>query len=149
MIGAFEAFKQLYSIEREIHNHSSCAYLVCKTVATGLSIGIGTLNQKKENILGNGEDGRVIVPYYLHGHKYIILPKVSHGAQSTIHVSSNGENVSNIVLEYMGPNQDFHEMEITPETLGFDNLHFTVMDNFGDIEEYEFGEDDLIKVPKK
>lgn len=135
--------KNLFMVEKGMYNSKPWIYIFYRTFATMFNMGYTLLFRRKPVIM----NGRLVVTYSLDDQKYTVLPKIGRGAQPTIHVScGEGLNVTKVILEYMGPNLDFHEQKLTPSTLGYDFLDFEIMDTHGDISHHHFSSEDILKI---
>lgn len=77
---------------------------------------------------------------YINNKKYILFLEQNY--QNFMIMSyENGKavNVTKKVEEFMGPNKNFFGLNITPKTMGFQNITFYSSDNI-----YQFKENDLI-----
>jgi hypothetical protein len=142
LIDGFKGMYELYKIERTINHDKTFIYAIYRTMAVATSMILSLVTVPKSNTLIND---KITVPYYTHGHRYIALLNNSHGPQPAIDISHGDENITDQMLEYMGPNLDFHGMEVTPSFFGYGTIKITVMDICGDNSEYTFEKNDVIK----
>jgi hypothetical protein len=76
--------------------------------------------------------GNLEITYILHSKIYKIKTKIKKGPNKIVSIRNrNYENVTENVLMYMGPNEDFHGQDVTPSDLGFDGLYFIFRNKHG------------------
>ncbi len=59
---------------------------------------------------------------------------------------SEQKDITNLIKEYLGPNEDFFNQEITPKILGYYSIEFEYTDENFDIVKKLFNENDIIKI---
>ena len=135
--------QQLYQVEKDINPDKSFLQLVCKTVTVAVYMGFSMSFNKSpsSNLIKND---KVVVPYYIHGQKYITLLKNSHGAKPFVQFTYHDKNVSETVIPYMGPNLDFHGETFTPAFWNFHCLTMRVMNVDGNFASVKFEKDEPI-----
>ncbi len=127
--------------------HSSASYKTCKTIFkykwNGLLTFLYTPKKLDKNIL--------IVPYYYNGKWYYGLIQHKKNIEQIVKITTinNDEllNVTNEVLKYIGPEENFYNISITPYTLGYNNLTFTIQKDLF-LEELFFHRNDTITINK-
>lgn len=63
------------------------------------------------------------IQYALHDHVYKVRTRVRRGPSNIIQILNHqGEDVTDEVRTYLGPNEDFHGQCMTPNDLGFEEL---------------------------
>lgn len=77
-----------------------------------------------------------VVPYKYGTQSYKILCKRNRTRQRILKiVDHQNEDVTEIVKPYMGPNMDFHGMQLSPNDLGFEKITFEMLS--GEIKTYD------------
>jgi hypothetical protein len=67
----------------------------------------------------------VVISYVMNGKMYKFVVKEKRGPADIIVVTDEkGEDVSNKVIPYLGPQENFHGRKFTPEFFGFESMTF-------------------------
>lgn len=81
--------------------------------------------------------------YTYKGIQYVIFLRFKKGPRRVESVKDmDGNDVSDQVVPYLGPDESCHHQPITPANIGFPELHVTLLD--GTVN--SFGEDDIISI---
>jgi hypothetical protein len=84
-------------------------------------------------LLGNTESEKSIsAAYFVKGKKYYVLIPRKMARVSNVEFRHELSDVTELVLQYAGPNRDFQGANITPKTLGFSSLTKILVD-FGEV----------------
>lgn len=90
--------------------------------------------------LGNG---KFILSYIIRGYTYKMIVKPNFCLSPILQISDeNSNDVTNIVVPYMGPSYDWHGIVYTPHILGYKTLTFELIDG----RELEFFENNEISL---
>ena len=88
------------------------------------------------------------ITYYINKIKYVLVTRIKRGPNSINRISDeNDEDITNLVLPYLGPNIDCHHnsnKRITPNFFGKKQLYFS-LDN--DISPIFFNQEENISLP--
>lgn len=97
------------------------------------------LNNSVEKI----DKHRYTINYTIKGKPYTLVVKPINGPSPVLLVTDeNGNDVSDHVIPFIGPQHDFHGAKITPQFLGYKSL--TLETAFGDSS--HFGETDVLHI---
>lgn len=100
-----------------------------------LYIGV-TVYQKWNHMLVPDGKGQYELRYILNDRLYKIKIRAHRGPRTVVTVEDGwGVDVTDMVIPYMGPNEDYHGQRITPKQLGYDAL--TITRRNGEIRSYE------------
>ena len=82
-----------------------------------------------------------IIPYYSQNKHYKIIYKPSIKKKRIIKVLYHNLDITEEILEFLGPHNDFHNIPTTPLLLGYDSLTFEFLND----ESKTFNDDEIIK----
>lgn len=100
-----------------------------------------TLIQWLNNYIVKQDKNNYLMTYTINGKLYKNLIKVKRGPSPVLQISSeNMEDVTNILLSYLGPSYNWHGNEYTPKLLGYKTLVFEC----ADCNEKIYNDDDVI-----
>lgn len=68
--------------------------------------------------------------YKFRDKEYIVLVKICKGPKKILMIKDEYDNdVTEVVKQYLGPNEDFHGNPCTPKKINFQILHFFTIDD--------------------
>lgn len=115
-----------------------CMELVLKAVVINLL-------QKMYKSIEKVDKNKYILTYYLKGRTYKVVVSTRQGPSKIFQVLDKDDNdVTDVVEPYLGPNEDFHGLRVTPGDLGYDRLVFNMSDTRE--HEYERGEEMTLRL---
>lgn len=69
------------------------------------------------------------LPYHYHGKLYRVLIKIQRGPKRVSRIEDEyGEDVTETVCPFLGPDEQCHRQSLTPGDLGYDQLELTLVD---------------------
>lgn len=84
------------------------------------------------NIFGNGnvesKKGKYEVTFFIDSIEYKMIFKKKRGPPSILSFEHEGKDVTEEIVKYMGPSNNFYGIPTTPSMLGFDTLDVTYVD---------------------
>ena len=148
IFAAPEAFRKLYN--SHIASGKSRCNAFSSSISNVLCVCIELIKNKYNYLSSNTivTKKHYIIKYKLpNGRKYIVRvkPKLRGVILPRFEVyDANYCNITNIVLEYMGPNMNFHGTPHTPEMMGYDKIYIYYTDGRRLID--DFGKSDSIHI---
>ena len=116
----WNSLNKLVSTKNE--NYICVIYYSLKLLCQALYI---SLLQWLNNYLVKQDKNSYLLTYTINGKVYKNLIKVKRGPSPVIQISTeNMEDVTNLVLSYLGPSYNWHGNEYTPNLLGYKTLVF-------------------------
>jgi len=100
------------------------------------------INQHKDFKIVSKTRRSATIEYAINDKKYRFITGLKRGPLSIVMVKSEGTEVTEKILPYLGPNEDFHNIRYTPEYLGYSSLDFYTIS--GEI--LKFNNDEEIKL---
>lgn len=85
---------------------------------------------------------RYIVSYTYKGNPYKLLFRTKRGPMKIQSIYNGDNDVTDIVKQYLGPNEDCHGLNVTPHDIGYDGLIFKLFNG----EERLISDKEFIKV---
>jgi hypothetical protein len=132
----WNSLNKLVSTRNE--NYICVIYYSFKLLCQALYI---TLIQWLNNYIVKQDKNNYLMTYTINGKLYKNLIKVKRGPSPVLQISSeNMEDVTNILLSYLGPSYNWHGNEYTPKLLGYKTLVFEC----ADCNEKIYNDDDVI-----
>lgn len=78
---------------------------------------------------------RILVEYTFNKNTYKFFANLRRGPSNVVEMRDGDSDVTATILPYLGPNEDWHGMKVTPGDMGLNSL--TIMDVMGDETTYE------------
>lgn len=82
------------------------------------------------------------VSYVIKGKLYKFYTITNRGPTPILKIMNNDINVTNLVVPYLGPKFKGHNIDLSPQLLGYSSLTFQMKDD----KIYKYSEDDIIKL---
>lgn len=123
-------------VKHRYNNRCRAFYVTCEIIGKSLYLSfVQWLNNSVKHI----DKNTYTVNYILKGRKYTMLVKPSSGPPPILLVfDENGDDVTDKVVPYIGPQNDFHGQTLTPDFFGVKQLNFET--SMGDTLLFEQGE---------
>jgi hypothetical protein len=134
-VGGLATLGVVYTTLKPLHNaiapsHSNAISAWMATLSTATKIFLSRFKSRPSSSSNVKRVGnKYHVSYTLNGKQYVMITQGPRGPSEVDEVfDEHGNNVSNNVLKYLGPLNDFHGTPLTPKDLGYDRLVFETMD---------------------
>lgn len=116
----WNSLNKLISIKHQ--NYITVIYYSIKLLCQALYI---SLCQWLNSYLVKQDKNTYLLTYNINGKVYKNLIKIKRGPSPILQISNeNTEDVTNIILSYLGPSRNWHGNQYTPNILGYKTLVF-------------------------
>lgn len=100
------------------------------------------INQHKDFKIISKTRRSATIEYAINDKKYRFITGLKRGPSNIAMIKCEDNEVTDKILPYLGPNEDFHNIRYTPESLGYSSLDFYTIT--GEI--LKFNKDEEIKL---